>query len=934
MCTIMKKRMIYFLIFSLLTRSLFAQITFEKQYVSSFGDFRINGVEQMPSQDYLVGGFIDDTTENYPFVMKTDPLGVMEWAKRVDTAGLSFKNVNNTSSGFIGTSTIEDAGGNNDMFFMEFDTDGNITDGYALGSSSSKESGYFSFATSDGGRFLVGKYHVPSGFVGYNAAYVVKLDASKNVEWSKKMDRGDWWEVNAAVETTDNGFVLASRLMMTSPSQFSILKLDASGNEEWNKTYTGEDYVYDIKETLDKGFIIGTQTYDLGVFDRSAYLLKIDSIGTLEWASTFEAAPELTSAYAVAQTNDSNYIFASYIDTNYSLIKVSASGDAVLWAYGYNSSVLTCSWVDDNNFKITQDNGFIFAGWSMSSPGLSNGLPVLIKTAPEGTTGCEIDYSSSISVTDVTSLVDTSSISYTESTENNKRTITPNVIDITATFSDTGSGGSDLAGNIICAPPTSYTWDNPCAGYTTHFYINDTSGLDSVHWDFDDGTAFSITAPPFDTANTYTSSGDYSVMFIQYYGTGTTDTITRTVTIYDLPPAEAGTDTAICMGDTITIGTAGIWTYAWNPATALSSAGIATPEAYPTVTRTYYLTVSDNECSNEDSVTIIINPSPTVNAGANDTICRGDTTQLNATGTGAFTWTPASGLSNNTIPQPDAFPDATTTYTVTADSNGCLSSDSLEIVVIPPPEAGPDQNISVCYNAAEFNLFDSLGTTNTSGTWQHPEGNPYSADYQGVFDPAADTTGNYYYILNTSRYCSDDTAVVSVTVYDLPAIVNSYDTNIHQGEQVTLSTPYNTNYQYSWTNNSGFSGSTSEETVTPETSTVYFLEVMDNNTGCKDTASLGVAVADLQLVIFNTFTPNNDGINDKWIITNINQFSDNQVEVFNRTGNLVFKQKNYDNTWNGSFEGKTVPAGTYYYIITTDNAGTKFYTYGSLTIIR
>jgi gliding motility-associated-like protein len=69
-------------------------------------------------------------------------------------------------------------------------------------------------------------------------------------------------------------------------------------------------------------------------------------------------------------------------------------------------------------------------------------------------------------------------------------------------------------------------------------------------------------------------------------------------------------------------------------------------------------------------------------------------------------------------------------------------------------------------------------------------------------------------------------------------------------------------------------------------------------------------------VIPNTFSPNNDGVNDKWLISYLNDYPDCRVEVFTRAGQLVFRSvKGYGVAWDGKRNGKSLPFDTYYYII-------------------
>ncbi|PTQ99514.1 gliding motility-associated-like protein [Mucilaginibacter yixingensis] len=82
----------------------------------------------------------------------------------------------------------------------------------------------------------------------------------------------------------------------------------------------------------------------------------------------------------------------------------------------------------------------------------------------------------------------------------------------------------------------------------------------------------------------------------------------------------------------------------------------------------------------------------------------------------------------------------------------------------------------------------------------------------------------------------------------------------------------------------------------------------------------------------NTFTPNGDGVNDTWMIKNINTFTTSTVSVFNRYGIQVFFSKGYPSPWNGHYNNQELPSGVYYYIIKTDPKEKPFT--GHLTIIR
>jgi gliding motility-associated-like protein len=78
-----------------------------------------------------------------------------------------------------------------------------------------------------------------------------------------------------------------------------------------------------------------------------------------------------------------------------------------------------------------------------------------------------------------------------------------------------------------------------------------------------------------------------------------------------------------------------------------------------------------------------------------------------------------------------------------------------------------------------------------------------------------------------------------------------------------------------------------------------------------------------QITIYNGFTPDGDGINDNWLIDNIENFSSNTVSIFNRWGNKVWSTVNYNNSnnvWDGKTQsGLSLPSGTYFYVVEINN---------------
>lgn len=107
--------------------------------------------------------------------------------------------------------------------------------------------------------------------------------------------------------------------------------------------------------------------------------------------------------------------------------------------------------------------------------------------------------------------------------------------------------------------------------------------------------------------------------------------------------------------------------------------------------------------------------------------------------------------------------------------------------------------------------------------------------------------------------------------------------------------------------------------------------VVSNVEGCSATSKVYVQFQK-EFKIPNIFSPNGDGIHDRWEIQNLSNNPGCSVDIYNRYGQLIFHSIGYSNPWDGTVHGSRVPLGTYYYIIDMKNGKNKFS--GYLDIIR
>lgn len=118
-------------------------------------------------------------------------------------------------------------------------------------------------------------------------------------------------------------------------------------------------------------------------------------------------------------------------------------------------------------------------------------------------------------------------------------------------------------------------------------------------------------------------------------------------------------------------------------------------------------------------------------------------------------------------------------------------------------------------------------------------------------------------------------------------------------------------------------------------------ERLDSKSNCYEITSFNIRLDDKTTAIdgrctpqySNTLTPNGDGANDFFFIDNVEAFPNNEITIYNRWGSVVFQTKGYRNNWDGTFRGKELPVGNYYYIIKMNDVENTINT-GYVTIIR
>ncbi len=440
------------------------------------------------------------------------------------------------------------------------------------------------------------------------------------------------------------------------------------------------------------------------------------------------------------------------------------------------------------------------------------------------------------------------------------------------------------------------------------------SGGTNFIWNTGDTTS-SITVYPADTTTYYVTVTNSS-------GCEGYDS----VIVYVLPPpvANAGNDTSVCEGTTLQLHASGGTDYHWEPSSLLNNPDIQNPTTTINATTTFIVTVSNGACYDTDSITVTALPAPDLQVDNDTSICSGEQISISAYGNGLFLWN-----TGDTTQQITVSPTATSTYSITlTSSNGCSSNAEITVTVVPVPEAFAGNDTNICQG--ETALLHAEGGSSYYWTPQTGLDNPYSQTTAA--HPQTTTT----YIVTVSNGNCSDIDSVTITVNPIPYIFAGNDTTITEGTHVQLNAITDANMpSFLWTPDTYLSqNNISNPVTTPSNTITYIVSVTDIN-GCSNSDTITIFVTakpETQLVIYNTFTPNNDGINDTWHIEGIEMYPDNYLTIYNRDGMKVYEKHGYANEWDGKYYGNDLPAATYYYILDLGDGSEPLK--GHVTIIR
>lgn len=464
----------------------------------------------------------------------------------------------------------------------------------------------------------------------------------------------------------------------------------------------------------------------------------------------------------------------------------------------------------------------------------------------------------------------------------------------------------------------------PCVdGFVKLTASSSEPGLLSYQWLLENQPIVGANTTTYDAAYT----GVYTLKITDENGCGnvsaSVNVISNTPPKVDLRTSKSG----FCKGENVTLtATYGrTFIYQWlkngQPiGGVVNVATVAQPGVYSVKV------TAPNGCSTESMpMTIVQYEDPMITIAATGTqLCPGSSLKLTATGgkLKSFQWIHdgqnSAGDTNKVLTATKAG-----NYAVAViDSNGCrVTSAVVNLEMVNKINVKLDSVRNFCGTAFVPVVLKGI-----------PAGGVFTGNgvVNAAFDPKIAGIGQHAitYTVMGDLACLNGEAKRTVIVGSPPALDLGTDRDLLKGTSITLNADLGSDYSYNWTPTTGLNATNAAKpVVSPERTTTYRV-VAREASGCLAEDSITIHVF-AGVYIPDVFTPNNDGQNDTWELKGLEEYPDAEVTVFDRWGQAVFYNKG---SYQKPFDGNTLPAGSYAYVIRSEPAGHVFR--GKLLLIR
>lgn len=487
---------------------------------------------------------------------------------------------------------------------------------------------------------------------------------------------------------------------------------------------------------------------------------------------------------------------------------------------------------------------------------------------------------------------------------------------------------------IYQLPVANFNFSNVCLDATATFTDQSTSNsgsIDAWNWNLGDGTTDVIQGP---IDHDYSSPDDYDVELIVETDLGCFDTLVQTITIHPMPDADFIAD-SVCFGlptnftDQTSILSGSISNYAWDFGFNASGSGQNPINTFPqTGYHPVFLTVtSDFGC--KDTITkdirVYVLPQPAfthIDTCYEDNVIFTNQSAISEETIDSYSWdfgdantsvleNPIHGYGSHGFYQAQLI--ATSNY-------GCIDSVSHQVEVYPLPQVAfepmPEegcQPLSV--------TFDNQSTIEPGYFISGYEWSLDVGQFSTEMNPQtvyADTGFYDIQLVVTSTQGCDDTLLVdnAVEVWPRPSAQFSTEKELYLMYFPTVQFVDESSGAslWEWDFADGSVGYDQNPSYTyQEAGNYQVIQHVENDYGCDDEYSQRVIIEPaITLYIPNTFTPNNDGINDVFKGEGVG-LEEYRMRIFDRWGENLFFSEEMDFGWDGTYKGKQVESGMYIY---------------------
>ncbi len=400
--------------------------------------------------------------------------------------------------------------------------------------------------------------------------------------------------------------------------------------------------------------------------------------------------------------------------------------------------------------------------------------------------------------------------------------------------------------------------------------LNAHSGYAVYHWS--NGSA--------DSMITIFQPGIYYVDVTDACGRNSSDTIK-----IDPGPfiqVNIGQDRFKCNNDTLHLSASpGFLNYYWGPNYNISSLTAQQVIVQPLIDTVYFVKAEKTPgCFGYDTVRIAVFSSPPVLLGPDKSICAADSLLLDAgAGFSQYLWNTGAITSKITVRN-------TGDYIVSASTDkGCISKDTIHVNTWLLPVINLNKDSTLCNNSSrQLNAGGSF----TDYTWQDGSHQSYLSIYG---------RGKYYVTVTDLHGCKGSDTVNINTILPLPQSFLPPDTTICGYSQLIVKANGSYN-SYLWSTGATVSS------ITVSRAGIYSLKVSDSR-NCQGTDTIIVKLKDCVSGLFvpNAFTPDNNGLNDKFkpfIGGVVKQY---EFFIYNRYGEVVFQTRTLNEGWDGTVRG-------------------------------